>query len=76
MPVDFAQPAVFFLLWQSWTEPLVLLTLCLVVYVAVRHPRWLPLALGADKSSRRSAAAVATYYTNLYSIIWPPDPPT
>jgi hypothetical protein len=31
---------------KCWTEPLVLLGLCATVYVARRHPRWLPIMLG------------------------------
>ena len=31
---------------RCWTEPLVLMTLSAVVYVAVKKRRWLPLALG------------------------------
>jgi hypothetical protein len=46
-------PLTYFVITQSWTEPLVLLTLCLVVYVAVRHPRWLPLALGLFFASKQ-----------------------
>jgi hypothetical protein len=38
---------------QSWTEPLVLCTLCWVMYLASRRSRWLPLALGLFLASKQ-----------------------
>lgn len=39
-------PRTFFVLEQSWTEPLVVFGLTLVVFIAVHRPRWLGWALG------------------------------
>jgi len=40
-------PRAFFVLEQGWTEPLVVFTLVLTAFVALRRPGWLPWALGA-----------------------------
>ncbi len=41
-----AFPRLFFVIDNTWTEPLVLLLFSLVLYSAARAPRWLGLALG------------------------------
>jgi hypothetical protein len=39
-------PMAFYMEDRCFTEPLALLMLTLAVYAALRHPRWLPVALG------------------------------
>jgi hypothetical protein len=46
-------PRVFYLLEQSWTEPIVVLFLTATVYCAIHHPRWLPLMLGLLFASKQ-----------------------
>jgi len=38
---------------NGWTEPIMALTLALVVYCALHHPRWLPVALGLFLASKQ-----------------------
>ena len=46
-------PLTVWVITQSWTEPLVLCTLCWVVYLASRKSRWLPLAVGLFLASKQ-----------------------
>ncbi len=39
-------PRIFFILEQSWTEPLLVFTATLVLWIAWRRPHWLPYAVG------------------------------
>lgn len=48
-----AGPRTQTVLTNSWTEPLMVLTLALAVYCALRHPRWLPVALGLFFASKQ-----------------------
>jgi hypothetical protein len=46
-------PLTAWVITRSWTEPLVLCTLCWVLYLATRRSRWLPLALGLFLASKQ-----------------------
>jgi hypothetical protein len=46
-------PRIFFVLEQSWTEPLVLLCLTAMIFCAVHYPRWVSLTLGLFFSSKQ-----------------------
>lgn len=46
-------PRVFFVLEQSWTEPLVLLMATLTIWVSIRHPKWTFVALGLLFASKQ-----------------------
>ncbi len=46
-------PRAFFVVEQSWTEPLVLLGVILTVFCALRCPRWTPVALGLLLASKQ-----------------------
>lgn len=46
-------PRIFYLLEQSWTEPIVVLLLTATVYCAIHHPRWLPFTLGLLFASKQ-----------------------
>lgn len=46
-------PRVFFVLEQSWTEPLVLLCFALIIFCAVHRPRWIPFMLGLFFASKQ-----------------------
>ncbi len=46
-------PRVFFVVEQSWTEPLVLLCVVLTVFCAVHRPTLIPLALGLLLASKQ-----------------------
>lgn len=46
-------PRVFFVVEQSWTEPLVLLCLVVTVFCAVHRPNLIPLALGLLLASKQ-----------------------
>jgi hypothetical protein len=46
-------PRVFFIIGRGWTEPLVVLTLALSLFCAMRLPRLLPLALGLFIASKQ-----------------------
>ncbi len=48
-----ANPLTVWVITQSWTEPLVLATLSLVVWAATRRSRWLPVALGLFFASKQ-----------------------
>lgn len=48
-------PLTVWVITQSWTEPLVLVTLSLVVCAATRRSRWLPVALGLFLVSKQYA---------------------
>lgn len=46
-------PRIFYVLEQGWTEPVVMLFLSLVIFCAVRYPRWLPISLGLFFASKQ-----------------------
>ncbi len=46
-------PRIFFVLEQSWTEPLVLLCLTTTIFCAIHYPRWLLLTLGLFFASKQ-----------------------
>jgi hypothetical protein len=46
-------PVTYFVEHQCWTEALVWALLCATLYTAVKHPRWLPLALGLFLASKQ-----------------------
>ena len=46
-------PRVFYLVEQSWTEPIVVLLLTATVYCAIHYPRWLPFILGLLFASKQ-----------------------
>jgi len=46
-------PRVFYLVEQSWTEPIVVLLLTATVYCAIHYPRWLPFMLGLLFASKQ-----------------------
>jgi hypothetical protein len=46
-------PRVFYLVEQSWTEPVVVLFLTATVYCAIHYPRWLPFILGLLFASKQ-----------------------
>lgn len=46
-------PRLFYLVEQSWTEPIVVLLLTATVYCAIHYPRWLPLMLGLFFASKQ-----------------------
>ena len=46
-------PRVFYLVEQSWTEPIVVLFLTATVYCAIHYPRWLPFILGLLFASKQ-----------------------
>lgn len=52
-------PRGFFVLEQSWTEPLVLFSLAAVVYCARKYPRTLPYAVGLFFASKQYAVIAA-----------------
>lgn len=52
-------PRSFFVLEQSWTEPLVLGLFALTLFTAVRAPRWIWLPLGLFVASKQYAFIVA-----------------
>lgn len=52
-------PRGYFVLEQSWTEPLVLVTLALVVWSAKHRPRLLPYAVGLFFASKQYAVIAA-----------------
>ncbi|MEO8875238.1 MAG: hypothetical protein ABI461_06615 [Polyangiaceae bacterium] len=52
-------PRGFFVLEQSWTEPLVLLTLAAVVFSARKYPRFLPYTVGLFFASKQYAVIAA-----------------
>lgn len=49
----------FFVLEQSWTEPLALLLLALSLWTALRAPRWLGFALGLLFASKQYLVVIA-----------------
>lgn len=57
-------PAVFFVVRQGWTEPLVVLAFALLVFTAARAPRWLAVPLGAF-------LAIKQYSPLILPFIWP-----
>lgn len=46
-------PRIFYVIEQSWTEPIVLLFLVGSVYIAIRRPRWLSFAFGLFFASKQ-----------------------
>jgi hypothetical protein len=46
-------PRVFYVVEQSWTEPIVVLFLTATVYCAVHYPRWLPFIFGLLFASKQ-----------------------
>lgn len=46
-------PRVFFVVEQSWTEPIVMLFLTAAMYCAIHYPKWLPLSLGLLFASKQ-----------------------
>jgi hypothetical protein len=52
-------PRAFFVVEQGWTEPFVVLGLCLVVYASIRRPGWLPAALGFLLATKQYAVFLA-----------------
>jgi hypothetical protein len=46
-------PRMFFILEQSWTEPLVLLLSVAVLWSALKRPAWMPVALGLLLASKQ-----------------------
>jgi hypothetical protein len=46
-------PRVFYVVEQSWTEPVVILCLTATVYGAIHYPRWLPFLFGLLFSSKQ-----------------------
>jgi hypothetical protein len=61
-------PRVFFVLEQSWTEPIALLFTTLAIWSAVKKPKWLPYALGLMIASKQYFVFVFPF---LYFIIPP-----
>ncbi len=46
-------PRVFFVLEQSWTEPIVIFFMAATIFCAARYPRWLPILLGLLFASKQ-----------------------
>lgn len=46
-------PRVFFVVEQSWTEPLVLLGATMTVFCAMHRPQWIPVAFGLLLASKQ-----------------------
>jgi hypothetical protein len=61
-------PRVFFVLEQSWTEPIVLLFTTIAIWSAVKNPKWLSYALGLMIASKQYLIFVFPF---LYFIIPP-----
>lgn len=55
-------PNGFYVVRSGWTEPFIVLLLCLTAWTAVRRPRWMPWLLGLFLSAKQylPAAGVAT----------------
>ena len=61
-------PRIFYVLEQSWTEPIALLFTTLAIWSAVKKPKWLPYTLGLMIASKQYFVFVFPF---LYFIIPP-----
>jgi hypothetical protein len=55
-------PRLCFVIEKSWTEPIVVLTLCATVASAIKWPRLLPFALGLFLASKQYVPAAAVFF--------------